>query len=584
LSNAEYTVEKGLMVPMRDGVRLATDVYRPAAGSSPALVQRTPYDKELSAMRNFSLEPMRAAQAGYAVVVQDVRGRFASEGDFDPYRDDGNDGADTVAWAAGQEWSSGQVGMFGASYFGATQWRAAGATTGAIGAIAPMASSPRFYDGWTYQGGAFHLGLLLNWVLGYLALGDAARRLGAGEDALTDLGSLIAAFDDSAAWYERRPLNDLPLLGELAPYYNEWLAHPSYDDFWRELELPADFAGFDAPALIIGGWHDIFLMGSLAGYTGLREASGGDPARRPQLVIGPWAHGNTSGSFPDRSYGFAANYLATDPTTTHVRWFDRHLRGAENGLDEEPPVKLFVMGADEWREAEDWPLPGTDYTRFYLHSGGGANGAAGDGALSTESPGEEPADVYVYDPDDPVPTLGGASFLPDLIVSANAGPIDQRPLDGRADVLVYETEPLERDLEAIGPVELVLFASSSALDTDFTAKLIDVHPDGRAELLTDGILRARYRDSLAEPAPLEPDRVYELRVDLVATANVFRVGHRIRLDVSSSNFPRFDRNSNTGGAIAAEPDGAAVKATNRVHHSSGRASHLVLPLIEKGNN
>lgn len=579
----EIVVEKNVMVPMRDGVRLATDVYRPAEGSPvPVLVQRTPYDKELSAMRNFSAEPLKLAQAGYAVVVQDVRGRFASEGSFDAFRADGADGADTIEWAAAQEWSSGAVGMFGASYFAATQWRAAGETPAALAAIAPMVSPADFYEGFVYQGGAFQLGICLNWALGYLALGEVVRRLTAGEDVMAMLGETIGAYDDSAGGYARRPLAGDALLGELAPYYGEWLEHPSYDDFWASIAPREQHSRVTVPALNIGGWYDLFLGGTLASYTGMRAQGASAEARRPRLVIGPWAHGNTSGSYPERSYGFAANYLATDPTTLHARWFDRHLRGERNGVDEEPPVRLFVMGVDEWRDEQDWPLPDTRFTRYYLHSQGHANTAAGNGTLTTDPPGEEPADVYTYDPADPVPTCGGASFLPDLIVSANAGPRDQRPLDARADVLTYVSEPLERPLEVIGPVELVLYASSSALDTDFTGKLIDVHPDGRAELLTDGILRARYRDSLAEPAPLEPGRVYELRVDLVATANVFAAGHRIRLDVSSSNFPRFDRNSNTGGTIAAEPAEAAVEAVNRIHHSGDQASYLVLPLIERG--
>jgi len=239
------------------------------------------------------------------------------------------------------------------------------------------------------------------------------------------------------------------------------------------------------------------------------------------------------------------------------------------------------MGADVWRDERDWPLPDTQYARYHLRSGGRANTAAGDGVLSAEPPGDEPEDVYLYDPRNPVPTLGGATFLPGLFVGVNAGPRDQRPIAGRHDVLTYVTPPLERDVEVTGLVELVLFASSSAPDTDFTGKLVDVHPDGRAEILTDGILRARYRDSRSDPQPLEPGRVYELHVDLWATANVFKAGHRIRLDVSSSNFPRFDRNTNTGGSIADEGPDALAQAVNRVFHDAAHPSHVVLPIVDR---
>ncbi|HEU4702944.1 MAG TPA: CocE/NonD family hydrolase, partial [Conexibacter sp.] len=546
-SSRSILIEKDVMVPMRDGVALATDVYRPQDASSvPALLQRLPYDKELSALCNGTVEVLQAVQAGYAVVVQDTRGRFGSEGRFDPFADEGADGADTIAWVARQPWCSGAVGMIGASYFGATQWRAAGEAGTALRAIAPTVASDDFYEGWTYQGGAFQLGFALDWTLAHLALGDAVRRERAGEAAGADVEALIEAVDARGAWYERTPLAELPLLNELAPYFGDWLAHPSYDERWSALAPKEHHARIAAPSLNIGGWYDIFVGGTLANYVGMKARGATDAARRPKLVIGPWAHGNLSGIYSNHDYGFRADYGATDPTDLHLRWFDRHLRGIENGIDDEPPVRIFVMGADEWRDEQDWPLPDTDYRPLYLHSGGRANTTAGDGSLTFTAPSDdEPADAYAYDPRDPVRTIGGATFLPGHTISLNSGPLDQAPLAARVDVLSYATAPLEHDLEVTGPVSLVLYASSSARDTDFTGKLIDVHPDGSTRLLTDGILRARYRTSFSRPEPLEPGRVYELHVDLVATANVFRAGHRIRLDVSSSNFPRFDRNTNT---------------------------------------
>ncbi|MBV9046846.1 MAG: CocE/NonD family hydrolase [Solirubrobacterales bacterium] len=570
------------MVTMRDGVALATDVYRPAGTSAlPAIVQRTPYDKEFSALRNYSFEVMRAVQGGYACVVQDVRGRYLSQGHFDPFFDDGADGADTVAWVAAQPWCSGTVGMAGGSYFGATQWRAASERPDALRAVIPYVTAADYHEGWAYQGGAFELGFNLNWTLSFLAIGEVLRRLVAGHDATGQLQELVAAIDDNDALYRRRPLNDVPLLSELAPYYLKWLEHPDYDDYWSAVAPKERYGEMTVPALNIGGWYDLFLGGTIANYLGMKRHGATPAARRPRLVIGPWAHGDSVGWFAQRSYGFLSNYLALDPTALHLRWFDHYLKGVENGAGEDPPVQIFVMGIDAWRDERDWPLPDTSYTRYYLHSQGHANTAAGDGVLSPEPPDEQPHDTYLYDPRNPVPTLGGATFLPGLFVAANAGPLDQRPLAGRADVLTYATAPLEHDVEVTGPVELVLFASSTANDTDFTGKLIDLHPDGRAEILTDGILRARYRDSMSDPKPLEPNKVYELRIDLWATANVFRAGHRIRLDVSSSNFPRFDANTNTGGTIASEGRDDGVEAVNRVFHDRSHPSHVVLPIIDR---
>jgi uncharacterized protein len=568
---SQIVVDKNVMVPMRDRVALATDVYRPAGTAGrPTIVQRTPYDKEDAALRNYSFEVMRAVQAGYAVVVQDVRGRYLSEGEFHPFFDDADDGADTIAWAAAQPWSSGQIGMAGGSYFGATQWRAASSAPEALKAIVPFVTAADYHEGWTYQGGAFELGFNLNWTLMFLALGEAVKRVHDGHEA--DLGGVIAAIDDNDALFEHLPLTDHPLLDELSPFYREWLEHPDYDDYWRALAPKESHAKITVPSLNVGGWYDLFLGGTLANYRGMKARGATEAARRPRLVIGPWAHGDNVGWFAGRSYGFASNFLAIDPTALHVRWFDRYLRGIENGVEDDPPVSIFVMGADVWRDEQDWPLPDTRLEPYYLRAGG---------ALSTAAPGDEPPETYTYDPHNPVGTTGGATFLPGLFIAANAGPRDQRPLDGRADVLTYMTAPLVRDTEVTGPIELTLYVSSSACDTDFTGKLVDVHPDGRAEILTDGILRARYRDSFSDPRPLEPGTVHELRIDLWATANVFKAGHRIRLDVSSSNFPRFDRNTNTGGTIARESERDFVIARNTVHHDAGHPSHVVLPLIER---
>lgn len=576
-------IDKNVQVPMRDGVALATDIYRPDTEQAlPVLVQRLPYNKELPALLSFALDVQRAARSGYAVVVQDTRGRFASEGEFNPFMDEAEDGADTVQWAAEQAWSNGQVGMVGGSYFGATQWLAATQAPEALKAIAPFVTAADYHEGWAYQGGAFELGFNLNWTLTSLGLGELQRRIGAGKATMQDMFALINAVDNNADLYQRIPLNDMPALEGIAKYYFDWLAHPDYDDYWRKIAPKEYYEQITAPALNMGGWYDLFLGGTIANYMGMKEHGASEAARKHQrLIIGPWSHGVVTGAFPWRQYGLMSGTDVLDLTGIQLRWFDYWLKGEDNGVDKDKPVRLFIMGANTWREEDNWPLPDTQFTNYYLRSNGHANTLAGDGVLSTEAPGDEPQDVYLYDPRNPVPTVGGQTFLPGLGVAANAGPRDQRPVEARHDVLCYTTPPLEKRVEVTGPVSLVLFASSSALDTDFTGKLVDVHPDGRAEILTEGILRARYRDSFSEPSPLEPGQVYEFHLDLWATANLFDAGHRIRLEVSSSNFPRFDRNTNTGGTIAEEGEADFVQAVNRVFHDSAHPSHLVLPIIER---
>jgi putative CocE/NonD family hydrolase len=576
----EIVVNKNVPVRMRDGVELLADVYRPAGeGRFPALVQRSPYGKDASDVANMSFDLLRGVQAGYAIVNQDVRGCWSSGGEFTPYVDETRDGADTLQWVTRQSWSSGATGMIGASYYGATQWLAASESP-APGALAPYITASSFYDGWTYQGGAFQLGFMLSWTLRYLALGELMRRADAGDAGHQDLSSLTRAIDATPELFWRTPLTDVPELEDLAPYYQEWLAHPSFDGYWREIAAEERYEQIHAPALNIGGWYDVFQQGTVANYRGMKERGGSPRSRSPHLVMGPWSHSLYGGAFCDRTFGLSAAADMFDLTGYQLRWFDHHLRQIDNGVSRERPVKLFLMGADTWLEEDDWPLASTRWARWYLHSGGRANSSNGDGWLSTDQPDDERPDVYLYDPRDPVPTCGGATLLAGLGPGAS-GPRDQRSVEQRADVLVYTSGPLEAPVEVVGPVELVLFASSSAVDTDFTAKLVDVHPDGRAELLVDGILRARYRESRSAAKPLVPDVVVELRIDVGATANLFRAGHRIRLEVSSSNFPRFDRNTNTGNHIPDDTEADFIEAVNRVHHDRRHPSHLVLPVIER---
>ena len=566
---------------MRDGVILTSDVYRPMTGGPfPTVLIRTPYNKDLSALLLLiAPDPLRLAQAGFAVIVQDCRGCGSSAGAFTPFFGEAQDGSDTIAWITAQPWSSGSVGMAGGSYLGAVQWLTASQGSTALQALAPSITSDQYYHPWTYQGGAFQLGFCLFWTLGYFALPEVQRRMARHQATLSEFSATMRSLADIERLYWHRPLMNMPELQHVTPFYFEWLAHPSFDEYWQAIAPSTVYPQGGVPALIIGGWYDPFLGGTLASYLELKHHAGSDLARRPTLLIGPWSHGVWHGIFAQRDFGLLASTDAIDTTGAQVRWFEYWLKGEENGALSDPSVKIFVMGRNQWREEEDWPLPDTWYCRYYLHSGGNANTMRGDGVLSIEPPGDEPPDHYTYDPRDPVPTCGGATLLPGAQTGVNAGPMDQRVVEGRQDVLVYTTAPFIHDLEVIGKVELLLSVASTARDTDFTGKVVDVFPDGRALLLTDGILRARYRHSFSHIELLEPGIVCELHIDLIATANVFQAGHSIRLEVSSSNFPRFDRNSNTGGAIAQEGEAESVIASNWIFHDNEHPSYLSLPVI-----
>ena len=571
-------VDKDVRVPLRDGVETTADVFRPDVPEPvPALLQRTPYGKDLSSITNLSGDTLRLAQAGYAVVVQDTRGRGGSGGTWTPFRDEEADGVDSVAWVRAQPWCDGRVGLYGMSYIGATSWLGAKGGPEGLAGIAPLLSTADYHDGWIYRGGAFELGFAMLWTLMFLAPSELARR---GAPAAEQLGRVIAAADEPEPHFARTPLVDVPHdIAEPAPFYQDWLARPRRDAGWSAVSSLAAMESIRVPALIVAGWHDIFLRGSLQAYTALRTRGGTQEAREgTRLIVGPWAHGVLGGAFFERNLGLAASMDALDVTGKELAFWDaRFGRAADAGKR----VLLFVTGPNVWREEDDWPLPDAEPTRLYLRSGGGANGDLGDGTLAREAPGDEEPDAYRYDPRDPVPTMGGASYLPGVWLGVNAGPRDQRPIEGRQDVLCYTSEPLDEPLEVTGPVELVVAFSSSAPDTDVVGRLVDVAPSGRSELVTDGILRARYRDSLEQPEPLEPGRAYELRVDLGACAYVFPAGHRLRVHVTSSCFPRFDRNTNTGGTIAEEALADAAVATNRVHHDAGHASYVVLPVVRR---
>ena len=560
---------------MRDGVRLATDVYLPqASGQFPAILHRLPYGKHQA----MSIDDIDAfADAQYAVVIQDTRGRFDSEGEFAPFRSERRDGEDTVRWLTEQSWCDGRVGMVGASYHGATQWMAASAAPPGLRAIAPGFTSTDYYDGWMYRGGAFQLGFALYWTTRFLALSALQKRAGGEPQAAAEVAALIQTIDRSEAVYETMPLVDVPL-PSAAGYYRDWLEHPTRDSYWYRTAPEQDHREIAIPTLNIGGWYDCFLGGTLANYAGVKAHGRTPGGRSPRLIIGPWAHGVLGGEFPELMFGINADAAMLPLIQEQIRFFDEHVRNVRSPSDDAANVKLFVMGANAWREEQTWPISGTRYVPYYL-SGSGADPSR-TGALATAIPGAEAPDVFEYDPADPVPTVGGQTFLPGLRMAVNAGPRDQRSVELRPDVLCFTTGPLARDLDVIGPVSATLYASSSAPDTDFTAKLVDVHPDGTAMILTDGILRARYRDSLTEPSPLLAGEIHKLKIDLWATANRFKAGHCIRLEVSSSNFPRFDRNTNTGGVIAREALSDCRVARNTIYHDAEHPSHILLPVVD----
>lgn len=546
---------------MRDGVVLRADAYLPDGDRPvPAILNRTPYDRGFPLTPVAAIDPDRATEAGFALVCQDVRGQHGSDGEFSPFKDEGADGYDTVEWVAGQPWCSGAVGMSGRSYPAATQWRAAVEQPPHLHAIFPVVVGSDYYDGWIYQGGAFEFGFNLFWV--HLMTSPKAR------------GSL----DEH---YRHLPISDPPLLAEspAGAFYREWIAHPTYDEHWRGLSLRGRYDEVKVPAYNVGGWFDVFLGGTLENFTRLRERGGSAESREgTRLLVGPWGHGSAFGAYPDHRFKELGPEGGIDLAELQLSFFEAHL-GSGGAAREDAPVRIFVMGENTWRDEWEWPLARARTERWFLHSGGDAAGNGGQ--LSREAPAAEPEDEYVYDPRDPAPTIGGPTSLPGRMMRPSAGPLDQAALEQRPDVLVYSSGPLEHPLEVTGPLRLVLYAATSAPDTDFVGKLCDVDPEGRSRILAEGVLRARYREGCEQERPVEPGRVHEYRIDLVATSNVFLPGHRIRLDVTSSSFPRFDRNANSGKRVGEDTEDSLTAARQRVLHDADRGSHLLLPVVPR---
>jgi putative CocE/NonD family hydrolase len=564
------TVDFDVPATMRDGTVLRANIYRPLEGRWPALLTRLPYGKDMPLGSNV-LDPVQAARSGYVVIVQDTRGCGTSGGDWYAFGSEVDDGEDTVAWAAALPCCDGQVGMFGTSYFGYTQWAAAIRRPPALKALVPCATWADPLDGILSRGGAYELGIGASWALA-MELGQLFRALGRDP---AQLGPALTAWAGEMDALGATGFSSLPL-AQFAPLRGRIVA-PSFFDavaapMDRSVEPVASMTilgkhdQVQAPSLNVSGWYDIFLAGTIANFTAMRRQ--GTPAK---LLIGPWSHDNQGSPIGERNFGFASQAglinLQMGLGALQLRWFDHWLKGRDTGMLAEAPIRIFVMGANVWRDEQEWPLARAVTIPWYLHARG---------ELSPEPPGDEAPDRYTYDPANPMPTRGGALLM---TPEYPPGPYDQRPIETRSDVLVYSSAPLVRDVEVTGPITVHLWAASSAPDTDFVARLIDVFPDGRSFNLTDGIVRARYRDFAQGEAPslIEPERAYEYVIDLWATSNLFRRDHRIRLQITSSCFPRWDRNPNTGHPPGVDAELRVAQQT--ILHDAEHPSHLVLPVV-----
>lgn len=580
----KFSYDMNVMVPMQDGTNLSTDIFAPADGEPrPVLLIRTAYGKhhsELGWDSTWGLSNPKfyaVLEAGYSLVVQGVRGTFDSEGVFQPFLNEAEDAADAVRWITEQPWSNGKVATAGLSYLGIDQWQGASSGVPGLVAIAPSFGPGDIYNGVWYSTGGAMWGGAATWATGN-AMIQMQRKLALGEADPADIEEFGALLADPLALASATPMAHKPVVSKYLPWFDDVMAHADRDDFWTQQSSIDRAEKITTPAFTILGWYDAFLRGGLEMYKAVQERGGSEEARSGQrLIIGPWAHDSSGfGSVdPDRDFGPTASLGATQITDQQLAFFDYWLKDDKNALDRYSPVQLFVMGINEWRGEESWPLPDTQYVEYHLHGNGLANTADGDGVLDPSTAAETlGTDTFLYDPRRPVPTLG-APLLGALAAR------DQSPVEVRDDVLCYTTPVLDTAIEVTGPISLTLFVSSSAVDTDFTAKLVDVQADGKAIPVSEGILRMRYRKSLARPELMNPAEVYEVTIDVGATSNVFLAGHRIRLEVSSSNFPNYNRNSNTGGHISTERLEDMVSALNSVHHGPDFPSRLVLPVIER---
>ncbi len=586
------TTEENVPMKTRDGITLYADIVRPDSDERfPALLSRTPYGKTGATDPNGPNSLY--AQYGYVSITQDCRGRFASEGEYDTIFQEAADGYDAVEWAARLPCSNGRVGTTGQSYLGLTQYLIAcnDPMPPSLQCMAPVSASADYHASWIYQtGGVSKWGWMVPYAI-FKGL-DTLKRQGR-RDLMEKMKEYVEGGELSGVrktrwglnaftpltdeWYRHLPIKDWgELLKETAPYMAEHIAHADDGEYWYRANVNHFAETISTPMLHVTSWYDTFAEGGPAAYQNISTKSDFAAARTGQrLIIGPWGHLLPYTNPSSRGAGdidFGPNALI-DLNETLLRWFDYWLKDVANGIMDESPVSVFTLGENRWQHMSDWPPPNMRQVRYFLHSGGEANTLKGNGTLSTVPPSQEQTDAFVYDPDNPVQSLGGNNLTVDMGVQ------DQRPVEERNDVLVYTSEPIAQALEITGPVTVTLWASSSAIDTDFTAKLVDVHPDGYAQNLLNGIIRARYRDSATTPQMMEAGKPYQFTLDLWATSNVFLPGHRIRLEISSSHFPEFDRNLNTGEAFGEGTQGVTARQT--VFHQEDRASYVLLPVIPR---
>ncbi|MBN1804070.1 MAG: CocE/NonD family hydrolase [Sedimentisphaerales bacterium] len=553
----EVEVRTDVKIPMADGVKLSANIFLPKAeGKFPVILIRSPYGKG----NEKNGDGLFYASHGYVLVSQDCRGKGDSQGQWEPFLNEDADGRDTQQWVLNQPWCNGKIGTSGGSYVGFTQWITAPDADGhfkAIFCLVPLIDS---YDDAAYVGGAFNLALLMGW--------GSAVSYRPGEEVPV----LGWKNDDWNKAYRTLPLCQWDkAIGRKVRYLRDWVAHPHYDDYWAKRGVSNRWRDIEVPIFVVGGWYDIFAKSVFEHVNAVKSMSRSLKARNHQHVLmGPWGHGiSADGKVGDLDFGKDSVIKFHEIQT---EWFDYWLKDKDDVGYKWAPFRIFVMGRNKWRNERYWPLKRTIYTPYYFHSNGSANTLKGDGELSTVESGGESFDRFIYDPNDPVPTLGGCN-----LVGCPAGPRDQTKSENRKDVLVFTSDILKNDLEVTGPVQVILYAASSATDTDWTAKLVDVHPDGRPINLCDGIIRARYRQSFQKPVLIQPGKICRYEIDLWVTSNVFLTGHKIRVEISSSNFPRFDRNPNTGATFGENAE--IIKATQAVYHDKEHPSHILLPVI-----
>lgn len=556
----QIKVTRDVMIPMRDGVRLAADIYIPTAkGKFPALVLRTPYNKT-----GDRADAEYFASRGYAVVLQDTRGRYASEGDFYFVLDDGwgehKDGYDTVEWIADQPWCNGNVGSFGLSYTAMDQYMMAPTRPPHLKAMFAGMAFSDYYKHMRYPNGALR-GTALSWMV---ERSESARH--------------ITTMEDWQAWLRLQNGSAVSFYRSfLAQDMLDWLDHPTRDAYWDQAAVYKRWQEIDVPIYHHDGWYDRFTEAITQNFNGVLKNGMSEKTRKSQkLIIGPWPH-TAQGPrvIGDIDFGPAAE---VDLNAVRLRWFDYWLKGIDNGIMNESPISIFVMGRNTWRYENEWPLARTQNTPYYFHGGSGnPSFSLNDGVLSSAKADDKKPDQFVADPLNPLPTIGGDDFGSG---QTGQGPKDQRPVEAKS--LTYTTEPLTQDIEVTGPVTVVLYASSSAVDTDFVAMICDVHPDGYSQILRNNALRASYRESLEKRVPLKPGEMYQLTFQLNPISNVFKAGHRIRVSISGSSFPKYVPNTNSWKQFG--DDTEILKATNVVYHDAAHPSHVVLPIIPATGN